>query len=603
LDRDNLLKSIDLFPKSPGVYLMKDAENRYLYIGKAINLRNRVRSYYLDKHEDRYQIPYLLKKVTAIDWIATNSETEALILEANLIKSHKPAYNADLKDDKHYPYLKVTIKEPFPQLLVVRKILNDGAKYFGPYTDAGAMRRNMDFAKKIFKIRNCKRKLPLKNPGRPCINYAMKNCSGPCVGKITKEDYAQNVSMLIQFLKCQRKDIITFLEKHMKHASGNLDYETAASIRDQIALIHKASNIQRVDLKTPRIDFDVFGISKTKLNVCLCILSFKQGLLLSKRHFFFKNIVWSTSVADHEAVILQFYQNTVADLPNEIILPSHEGFDRELLESWFAKQYKKKLTITVPERGRKKELIKLAQKNASLYIAQKAPAIAEATLNEFMKILNLPRLPETIEAFDISNMGDKFCVAGMVHFRHGIAYKSHYRRFKIKTVSGQNDFAMMMEAVTRRLERLKKESKDFPDLLLIDGGPGQLSSAMKPLSAYRDPPMIISIAKKEETLYSPYMKKQVKLPENHPVRKLIEKIRNESHRYAISYHKKIRGKQFRSSSLENVPGIGKIKAQALLRRFGSITRIRKASAEEIAGVNGFSKNSAQKFLKQIKKTG
>lgn len=601
MNSSRLLYSTAHFPKSPGVYIMKDREGCFLYIGKAIDLRSRVRSYFLDKHKERYQIPYLLKRVTTIDWIATNTETEALILEANLIQKHKPTYNADLKDDKHFPYLKVTVKEPFPRLVVVRKILDDGSKYFGPFTDAGAMRRNMDFAKKIFKIRNCKRKLPLKRPVRPCINYSINNCTAPCAGKISQEKYAQNVSMLLKFLKGQSTEVITLLEKQMNQASQLLDYETAASVRDQISLIKKASNTQRVDMKTPKIDFDVFGLHRAHQNICLCILTFKQGLLLSKRHYIFKQVIWETSFTDHETLLLHFYQNSLSEIPREIILPSGEGFDKALLESWFAKQFEKKVFVTLPEKGQKKALVALAEKNALLYLTQKSPSLSEATLKELAKIMALPKQPETIEAFDISNIGDKYCVAGMVHFRNGAPVKSKYRRFKIKTVSGQNDFAMMVEVVSRRLERLRNESQGFPDLLLIDGGPGQLSSAKKPLSAYSDPPMIMSIAKKEETFYSPYTKEPVSLAENHPVRKLIEKIRNESHRFAISYHKKIRGKPFRSSSLEHVPGIGKIKARTLLRHFGSIKRIRESSMEDIARVKGFSMKSAKIFYEQLNK--
>ncbi|MCP4629100.1 MAG: excinuclease ABC subunit UvrC, partial [bacterium] len=465
MNRTELKKAVQRFPQSPGVYLMKDVGNRFLYIGKALNLKKRVQSYFTDQHDARFQIPFLLDKVTLIEWIATDNETEALILESNLIKSHKPPYNLDLKDDKHFPYLKVTLNEPFPRLIVTRRVINDGARYFGPFTDAGTMRRVMDFAHTIFKIRNCKRKLPLKKPVRPCINASIGRCNGPCAGTISQQKYRQNVTLLMQFLKGQRRDLIELLKQRMETAAAKLDFEKAASLRDQINLIRKSSRLQRVDLKTPRTDFDVFGVFESGRHTCLCALLFRQGLLLSKRHFIFKRQIWDTPHADHEAVILQFYQNAVDDPPGEIILSSHMAFNRPLLASGFSSQYSQKIRLTVPQKGDKAQLVRLAKKNARLYLSQKIPDDAVANLSALKELLKLPRVPKTIEAFDISNLGDKFAVAGMVHFAAGLPDKSLYRRFKIKTVDGQNDFAMLLEAVTRRLSRLHDEKKPFPDLL------------------------------------------------------------------------------------------------------------------------------------------
>ena len=565
---------------------MKDANSRHLYIGKAVNLRSRVKSYFLDKHRDRFQIPYMLKKIASIEWIATNNETEALILEANLVRKHRPPYNLDLKDDKHYPYLTVTVNEPFPRLIVVRRVQNDGAMYFGPFTEAGTMRRVMDFAKKIFKIRNCKRKLPPGRTTRPCINYSIYRCSGPCAGNISQEDYRKNVSLLIQFMKGQRRNVISLLKERMVEASEQLEYEKAASLRDQINLIQKAAKLQRVDLKTSQTDFDVFGTKVIRRSVCLCILSFRQGLLLSKRHFILSRQLWDTSATDREALVLQYYRKALGEPPHEIILPSQTGFNKSLLESWSLQQYGKTVRTIIPKKGVKKDLVSLAEKNARLYLMQKAPKEAESDIRELSQILKLPRVPETIEAFDISNLGGKYAVAGMVHFA---------------TVEGQNDFAMLLEAVNRRLSRLHSEQKGFPDLLLIDGGKGQLSSAAKPLSAFSDPPMIISLAKKEETIFSPYLKKPIQLPPSHPVRKLVERIRDEAHRWVISYHRTIRGKQFKKSSLENIAGVGQMRAKALLRKFGSVKRIMAAPVEEVAKVKGFSLSLAKKVLEELRK--
>ncbi len=599
MDRSQLKEAVQRFPQSPGVYLMKDANDRHLYIGKAVNLKKRVQSYFTDHHDDRFQIPYLLKKVALIEWIATNNETEALILEANLIKNHNPPYNLDLKDDKHFPYLKVTLNEPFPRLIVTRRVISDGAHYFGPFTEAGTMRRVMDFSHSIFKIRTCKRKLPLKNPVRPCINASIARCHGPCAGNISKQEYRTNVALLIQFLKGRRTDLLGELKQRMEKAAQDLDYETAASLRDQINLIRKSSRLQRVDMKTPRTDFDVFGIYESDRHTCLCVLLFRQGLLLSKRHFIFKRLLWDTPHTDHEAVILQFYQNALDDPPGQIILPSQKGFNKPLLASWFSRQYSGTIHVTIPQKGSKVELVRLAEKNARLYLSQKIPDDAAANLESLQSLLKLPRFPETIEAFDISNLGDTFAVAGMVRFTSGLPDKSLYRRYKIKTVTGQNDFAMLLEAVNRRLLRLHNEKKPFPDLFLIDGGKGQFTSAAKPLGAYTDPPMIIALAKKEETLFSPYTDSPVRLPSNHQVRKLVERIRDEVHRWVITYHRKVRDKQFHSSSLQALPGIGKKKTRVLLRHFGSVKRLRKATVEDITAVEGFSVLLAKKLFAQL----
>jgi excinuclease ABC subunit C len=455
---------------------MKNSDGEPVYIGKAVNLKSRVRSYFTDAHEERAQIPFMLERLASIGFIATDTEAEALILEADLIRLLKPHYNIDQRDDKHFPYLKVTVREPFPRLIVARKIENDGARYFGPYTDALAMRRIEALAKKAFRLCDCAQPLPSGKKIRPCINYAMERCSGACAGKITPQAYREQIGLLLRFLSGRRTGLLAFLDYRMKKASVELRYEEAASIRDQVRLIREAS---------------------------------------------------------------RFY---------------HAG------------------------------------KKSS------ADIIACA---ELQKVLLLPRPPETIEAFDISNIGGSFCVAGMVRFTNGVPDKSGYRRFKIKTVSGQNDFAMIMEAVSRRLTRLRSEQKPFPDLLLIDGGKGQLSAAVNALTAFTNPPQIAALAKKEELLFSPEIENPIRLPASHPARRLVERIRDEAHRFAVSYHRSLRGKQFTRSGLEDLPGIGPAKAKLLLKTFGSMKRIIEAAPEEIAKVKGFNLKSALIITKAL----
>jgi excinuclease ABC subunit C len=595
-----LSDSVARFPQCPGIYIMKDAAGRILYIGKAVNLRSRVRSYFLDTHDDRPQIPVMMKKLAHIEWIATEKESEALILEANLIRRHKPRYNVDLKDDKHYPYLKVTVNEPFPRLYVTRRVYKDGARYFGPYTDARAMRSVMSLAKNIFKIRDCKKQLPLARPVRPCLNYAIGRCSGACGGKISQEDYRRNIHVMIQFLAGRRNEIIGALQQRMDEASGNLAFEKAAALRDQIELVTQSSRLQQVDLRAPNSDTDIFGLHFGDRHACLCVLSFRNGLLLYRRHFLFRKQSWEIGQGDSEMVILQYYRDSVDDPPNELLLPANGNFDRLLLEEWFKDQYRKNVKVAIPRKGQKAQLLAMAEKNARLYCMQKAPPDAGQDCIDLQKTLQLPLTPQTIEAFDISNLGETFAVAGMVRFADGVPDKSQYRRYKIKSVEGQNDFAMMMEAVQRRLSRLTRESTPFPDLLLIDGGKGQLNAAIAVLRQFESPPMIISLAKKEEVIFSPYRPEPVHLPETHPARKLVQRIRDEVHRWAIQYHRTLRGAQFRRSSLEAISGIGPAKAAALLKRFGSLANCKTASIEEIASIPGFSPALAQQLKEALR---
>jgi excinuclease ABC subunit C len=579
--------------------MMKDAGGGLLYIGKAVNLKSRVRSYFSDAHTDRMQIPGMMKLLDSIDLIVTNNETEALILEANLIRKHKPKYNIELRDDKHYPYLKVTAQEPFPRLLVVRKIEKDGAKYFGPYTDVTTMRRMADYAKRIFRLRDCAKNLPLRRTVRPCINHSMKRCCGPCAGNVSADDYRRSVDDLITFLNGKRNDLVKELEGRMASASAELRFEDAALCRDQIGLIKSASRLQRVDLTLADADCDVFGVARGDREISLAILHFRNGLLMAARNFLFPRGGWDLATESRDHILPQFYIPEGQEIPREIIVPDGAGFTQEVLQGWFDER-NSRTQVIIPQRGTKRLLITMAENNAQSYLLQKAPPDASRDLEDLQKALNLPIPPRVIEAFDISNLGESFAVAGMVQFKNGIPNKSAYRRYKIKTVEGQNDFAMMMEAVSRRLKRLEDEGGEFPDLLLIDGGKGQLHAAMEAIQQFKNPPLIASLAKKEEILFSPCLQEPLALPQAHPARKLVERIRDEVHRYAITYHRKIRGKQFTRSALENLPGIGKVRARLLLKRFGSLKRLTEASAGEIAGVQGFSEELAKELRLALK---
>jgi excinuclease ABC subunit C len=594
-----LLESIERFPQNPGVYLMKNEEGVPLYIGKAVNLKSRVRSYFSDQHTDRPHIAVMLKGLHHIDWIATNSEAEALILEANLIRLHKPRFNIDLKDDKHYPYLKITVDEPFPRLLVVRRVEKDGARYFGPYTDARAMRNLLHYARRIFKIRDCNHHLPLKKNVRPCVNHSIGRCSGACAGLVSEQEYRRSVDLFVKFLQGRRAQCLTELKEHMGRLSGELRFEEAGLIRDQIKLVMDASKLQKVDLADAQFDCDAFGIYKGDRSLCLSVLQIREGLLLSSRQFIIGTQPWDIAESGHENVLLQFYGDRRQDLPPEICLPGDEGFKAALVEQWFSSQFGQAVRVTFPQKGARRALVEMAAKNARLYLMQKKPDTSLDDVHDLQTLLRLQKPPSVIEAFDISNIGEAFAVAGMVRCRDGVLDTSGYRRYKIKTVEGQNDFAMMMEAVTRRLQRQSREQKPFADCLLIDGGPGQLHAAMRALEQFAGAPEVISIAKKEELLYSPYIDAPVRLPPTHPVRRLVERIRDEVHRFAVAYHRHIRGRQFKTSLLRSIPGIGPKKALALLRAFGSLSGVREASAEAIAEVEGFSMSAANKLLSEL----
>ncbi len=594
-----LPETVSRFPEGPGVYIMKNSLGVPIYIGKASNLRARVRSYFSDSHDTRPNIPVMMRKVSKIEWIATNTETEALILEANLIRKHKPRYNIDLRDDKHYPYLKVTVQEPFPQLLVVRRVEHDGARYFGPYTDVTAMRRLANFSKKIFRIRDCKRQITQSSGCRACINLAMHRCSAPCSGAVSMEAYRQQVEQLLRFLDGRRTDLIRELTEQMERASSELKFEQAACFRDQIRLIKDSSVRQQVDLKLDKIDCDVFGIAEGEKSVCFAVLQVREGLLLNSHHFLYSKTEWDQANPSRDNLFLQFYLQRGDEPPPTILLPDNRAFSYSVLQQWMEEQFKRKIQITVPQKGDRRLLVGMAEKNAQLYLKQNTVADYSEDAAGLQLALRLPVYPETIEAFDISNTGTAFAVAGMVRFTQGKPDKSAYRRYKIRTVEGQNDFAMMMEVVHRRFERLSKENKPFPDLLLIDGGLGQLHAAQKALQPFKQKIHIVAIAKKEELLYADHLDEPVKLPAAHPGRKLLERIRDEVHRYAISYHRSVRGKQFSSSILETITGVGKKRARMLLKKFGSLNRIKEASVEEISRLPGINENIALKIKETV----
>ncbi|MGM0444263.1 MAG: excinuclease ABC subunit UvrC [Fibrobacterota bacterium] len=582
-------------PALPGVYIFKDDQGRFLYVGKAQVLRNRVGAYFAGR-EERVQIPALLEKIAELDWIVTDNETEALVLESNLVKEHQPRYNIELRDDKHFPYVKITRNEVFPRVFIVRRISKDGATYFGPFTDATKMRRILRSLRKLFKIRTCRREIAQGDHQRPCLNYSIGICSGPCASYISQQEYLQQIEMIERFFAGRRSSILSILNSAMQTAAQELNFEKAAHLRDQIRDIRTLIVRQGVDLRKSDLHCDVFAFYRGSRYICLTVLMVREGVIINQN-----NHVYSLHelTFDNIAVaLIDYYRRSAHALPGEILLSADFEDELDLIRRWFERSGET-VSVRIPKIGDKKRLVERAEKAGRLHLSQQYISDFPAIHEELAHLCGLPAVPETIEAFDISNLGATFTVAGMVHFCLGKPDKSQYRRFKIKSVQGQDDFAMMMEAVTRRLRGCREAGERYPDLLLIDGGKGQLNAASRALEAFEDPPMIISLAKKEELIFSPLRDEPVRLKEGHPVRRLVQRIRDEVHRFAITYHRKIRGRNFNRSLLEDVPGIGPKKARKLLKHFGSAKELAHKSDTEISAVKGITAQNVRDIREEL----
>ncbi|MDR0304776.1 MAG: excinuclease ABC subunit UvrC [Chitinispirillales bacterium] len=594
---ENISKTLNNLPQNSGVYIFKDVTEYVLYIGKAVNIKDRVSSYFNSDRDIRFQLPRLVEKIEKIEFIICSNEVEALVLEANLVRRHQPPYNILLKDDKHYPYVKITkSSEEFPRILIVRKISGDDDVYFGPFTDTTMLRFVVSSLKKILKIRNCNMNITSEKTSRPCIDFSMNLCRAPCNQSICREDYFMLIEQAIRFFRGQQKDIIYYIESKMGEFSQVMEYEKAAYMRDILFGIKKLALKQNIDLRNLSLNCDVFAVFEQSKYICFTIMNVRRGNLINQNNRIIPINGWNYD--GRAKLIADYYATSANDVPKNIVLSSEFAQDADLIGDFISQKYKSR--VFVSKGGYAAKLVKLAEKNCNVYLAQQYINNPAEILEELANVCNLPKIPHTIEAFDISNVGDKFCVAGMVHFYGLNPDKSNYRRFKIKYVEGQNDFAMMNEAIKRRLNQLIDDKKSFPDLLLIDGGKGQLSAAQKAIQEFDNPPMLISLAKKQEIIISPYRDDEIRFDESHPVRRLMERIRDEVHRFAVTYHRKIRGRQFSRTILQDIKGIGGKKSEILLKKFGSIQEISKKTIEELSGVKGITQNDAQRILSEIK---
>lgn len=571
------VKSPENLPKKPGVYIMRDANDEIIYIGKAKNLINRVRSYFREKL-DRPKTQILMSHFDSLEYIVTNSEKEALILEATLIKKHRPRYNVQLKDDKRYPYVKIT-NEKYPRLIITRNITKNGI-YYGPFTDVTSVKKTVKFLKSLFKIRTC------RNMDGPCLNSQIDLCYAPCSGEISKEEYDEIINKIDLFFQGKYSVIVKNLKKEMAEAAENEQFEKAAVLRDQITSIEEIMEKQFVDLVDDDLDQDVIAIAPNDNEVVVIIMPIRNGKIVGRDDFLMSGSQYESNSEILFAFIQQYYGFN-RHIPKQILL-NEPIDDTELLEEWLSDLRGNKVYIKVPMKGVKLRLVNMAQKNAEIIKHQKKAM--ENSLIELKKYLKLDKLPRIIEGYDISNISGKFAVGSKVSFKDAKPNKEKYKRFKIET-PGPNDFAMMKELLTRRLKMI--DTDEEPDLIVIDGGKGQLSMACEVLDELNLAHIpIIGLAKEFEEIYIPNSKRPIIIPKNNKALHLLQQVRDESHRFAITYHRKLRSDNISESSLDDIPGIGKKRKINILKEFGTMDKVKNASVEELAKIKGMNEKVA-----------
>ncbi len=582
-------------PEEPGVYLLKDRSGRVIYIGKARSLRDRLRAYLQPQTHPR--LVALLRRVRDLETIVTRSEIEALLLEESLIKIKKPRYNVRLRDDKKYPYLKLTVNERYPRIFITRNIKPDGSVLFGPYASAKELRRALKAVKRIFKIRTCKWQLPEERPKTPCLNFQVKRCLAPCTGRIKERYYRQMVRDVIEFLSGRKEKLTEELERRMWQEADAQRYEEAAILRDQLLALREIVRNQQV-VSQDRVARDVVGLAKGEKNAVATIFRIREGKVVAREEYPFTT---GPDVPDEEVLegVLRSVYTHTADLPAEIVLPVAID-ESELFERLFLEKRQKKIKIVVGERGEKRNLLELAQRNAEKALVELTPKeehIPRAN-RELATILRLPAPPRLIEGVDISNTQGESPVGSIVVFKDDRPLKSQYRLFKIKSVCGPNDFAMIEEVLARRVRGLLEKNLPLPDLVLVDGGKGQLSSAIKAYHQFDQEIPILGLAKRTDTLF--YIDgREISIPVNSPALKLLKRIRDESHRFAITLHRKLRAKRVFSSELDRIPGLGRVRKQRLLQHFGSVAKLRGAGVCDIARVKGIGRNLAEKIYQHL----
>ena len=583
-------------PGKPGVYIMRDKNDTIIYVGKAILLKNRVRSYFRKTNKTE-RIKKMVSLIDHFEYIVVDNEAEALILECNLIKKNRPKFNVLLKDDKTYPYIKIDVKSDFPGVYITRRVINDGSKYFGPYANPGAAKEMVDFIKQKYKIRQCR---ILKERTRPCLNYHIKRCMAPCMGYVTKEEYRKQIDEIIDLLEGKTEKILKELEEKMKLASEKLDFEQAAYIRDRKLAIERASAKQKVS-NISENNIDVIGMAKSDIEVCIEIFFVRGSKMIGREHYFIKDV---KEMEDKEIIsgfIKQYYFEN-PNIPSKIML-REELEDKEAIEQWLSTEAGRKVELRSPKKGEKLRFVEMAELNSKVTLENKEKNNNEVIL-ELKEVLNLDKLPRKIETYDISNISGDFMVAAMCVIQDGQIKKNLSRRFKIKTVYGQDDPKCMEEVVTRRIKHsLENENGGFgkmPDLILVDGGITQIKAVKRAVSKYKNVNIpvygMVKNDKHQTRALIDENRKEFEISEE--LMKLITRFQDTVHDTAITYHRKLRDKSITKSELDNINGIGEVKKELLLKEFGSIENIRKADIKELTKITGITEELAKK-IKQL----
>lgn len=594
----NIEEELKKLPNKPGVYIMHDKDDNIIYVGKAVSLKNRVRQYFR-KNKKTKRIENMVSLVNYFEYIVTDNEAEALILECNLIKKNMPKFNVLLKDDKTYPYIKINVRADYPEVYITRRIINDGSKYFGPYANAGAAKEMVDFIKDKFKIRQCKN---FKYKDRPCLNYHIKKCFAPCMGYISKEEYRKNIDEVIALLEGKTDKIKRSLMEEIKQASDSMQYEKAAYLRDKKLAIEAITERQKVS-NISENDIDVIGISRNDFKICVEIFFVRKSKMQGREHYFIDNLEDETDREILSSFIKQYYIDKTP-LPNKIMVKETID-DKEIIEQWLTKTAGRKIEIKSPQKGEKLKLVEMAEKNALITLENKEKDKYNILL-ELKEILNLKKIPQKIESYDISNINGSFIVAGMCVMQNGIIKKNLSRRFKIKTVLQQDDPKCMQEVIERRLKHsLENPNGGFgtlPDLIFVDGGINQIKAAKRASLKYELSIPIYGMVKNDKHQTRALIdenKREIELSDE--LMKAITNFQDCVHNTAIEYHRKVRSKEVTKSLLDNIDGIGEVRKTELLKRFGSVEKILNASDDEISQINGINKKMAQKIKEELGK--
>ncbi len=592
----NIEEQLKMLPDKPGVYIMHDVDDRIIYVGKAVNLKNRVRSYFR-KTDKTERIKRMVSLIDHFEYIVVDNEAEALILECNLIKKNRPKFNVLLKDDKTYPYIKIDVKSDYPNVVITRRIVNDGSKYFGPYANPGAAKEMLDFIKQKYKIRQCKN---FRSETRACLNYHINRCLGPCMGYISKEDYRKQIDEIIDILDGKIDKVLKELEQQMLEASKSLDFEKASYIRDRMLAIQRVNEKQKVS-NISENNIDVIGIAKSDMEVCVEIFFVRGSKMVGREHYFFPDL---KEMEDQEIIsgfIKQYYIDS-QNLPNKIMV-REELEDKSAIEEWLTNKAGRKVEIRTPKKGEKLRFVEMADNNAKITLENKERDRSEI-LVELKEVLGLEKLPRKIETYDISNISGEYIVAGMCVMVDGVIKRNMSRRFKIKTVYGQDDPRCMEEVITRRLNHsIGTASSGFgrlPDVIFADGGITQIRATKTAIAKYELNIPVFGMVKNDKHQTRALMdenRNELNISEN--LKNLITKFQDEVHDTAISYHRKLRDEDITKSELDDIKGIGEAKKLALLKHFGSVEKIRNSNIEELTKVSGITEKLAQKILEEL----